>query len=101
MYDSTCTTILGTVSKFQDQSAVISNALPTIPSYTNPVKDYLTIFQETAIKQLHIYNTNGQSFMVEAINPNVFDLQFLTPGMYFVQGIQENSITSTIKIIKQ
>ena len=101
MYDSTCTTILGTVSKFQDQSAGISNALPSIHSYTNPVKDYLSIFQETVIEQLHIYNTNGQSFTVEAISPNVFDLQFLTPGMYFVQGIQENSITSTIKIIKQ
>jgi hypothetical protein len=101
MYDSTCTSVLGTVSKFQDQSAGLSNALLSIDSYTNPVMDYLTIFQETAIEQLRIYTTNGQIITAEPISPNVFDLQFLTPGMYFVQGVQENAVTSTIKIIKQ
>ena len=101
MYDSTCTTVLGTVSKFQDQNAGLSNEFSTISSYTNPVNDYLTIFQETAINQLKIYNTNGQVFTAEAISPNVFDLQFLSPGIYFVQGILDNSIISTIKIIKQ
>jgi hypothetical protein len=65
------------------------------------VNDYLTIFQETAINQLKIYNTNGQVFTAEAISPNVFDLQFLSPGIYFLQGILDNSIISTIKIIKQ
>lgn len=101
MYDSTCTSVLGTVSKFQDQNAGISNELQSIHSYTNPVKDYLTIFQETPIEQLRIYNANGQLFAAEALSPNVFDLQFLTPGIYFIQGVQENTITSTIKIIKQ
>jgi hypothetical protein len=101
MYDSTCTSVLGTVSKFQDQSAGLSNALLSIDSYTNPVMDYLTIFQETSIEQLRIYGANGQFFTAEALSPNVFDLQFLTPGMYFVQGVQENAVTSTIKIIKQ
>jgi hypothetical protein len=101
MYDSTCTSVLGTVSKFQDQSAGLSNALLSIDSYTNPVMDYLTIFQETAIEQLRIYTTNGQIITAEPISPNVFDLQFLTPGMYFVQGVQENAVTSMIKIIKQ
>jgi len=101
MYDSTCTSVLGTVSKFQDQSAGLSSEFSTISSYTNPVNDYLTIFQETAIDQVLIYNTNGQVFTAEAIGPNVFDLQFLSPGIYFVQGIQANSTTSIIKIIKQ
>lgn len=101
MYDSTCTSVLGTVSKFQDQSAGLSNALTSIDSYTNPVIDYLTIFQETAIEQLLIYTANGQLIIAEPISTNVFDLQFLTSGMYFVQGVQENALTSTIKIIKQ
>ena len=101
MYDTTCTTVLGIVSKFQDQGAGLSNELPSIQSYTNPVKDYFTIFQETAIEQLRIYSANGQVFSAEALSPNVFDLQFLSPGIYFIQGIQENAITSTIKIIKQ
>lgn len=101
MYDSTCTSVLGTVSKFQDQNATITYEQASIHSYTNPVKDYLTIFQETPIEQLRIYSANGQLFTAEALSPNVFDLQFLTPGMYFIQGIQENALTSTIKIIKQ
>lgn len=101
MYDSTCTSVLGTVSKFQDQSAGLSNALTSIDSYTNPVIDYLTIFQETAIEQLRIYTAHGQLIIADPISTNVFDLQILTPGMYFVQGVHENALTSTIKIIKQ
>jgi hypothetical protein len=58
-------------------------------------------FQETTIDQLRVFNANGQNFFVTALSPNMFDLQFLSPGMYFVQGIQANTITSTIKIIKQ
>jgi hypothetical protein len=101
LYDSTCTTILGTVSKFLDQSAGLSESVNSINSYTNPVADYLMFFQETTIDQLRVFNANGQNFFVTALSPNMFDLQFLSPGMYFVQGIQANTITSTIKIIKQ
>jgi hypothetical protein len=101
MYDSTCTSVLETVLKFQDQSAGLFSNIPSISPYTNPVKDYLTIFQETAIEQLRIYTTNGQIFTAEATSPNVFDLQFLSPGIYFIQGIQKNAITSVLKIIKQ
>jgi hypothetical protein len=101
LYDSTCTTILGTVSKFLDQSAGLSESVNSITSYTNPVVDYFVIFQETAIEKLRVFNANGQSFFVLALSPNMFDLQFLSPGIYFVQGLQENFITSTIKIIKQ
>jgi hypothetical protein len=98
MYDSTCTTILGTVSKFQDLNASLSEQINTSISYTNPVTDYLLIFQETEIEQLRVYTTNGQSFTVEAISPNVFDLRFLNPGMYFVQ---ENTNSTIFKLIKQ
>jgi hypothetical protein len=98
MYDSTCTTILGTVSKFQDLNASLSEQINTSISYTNPVTDYLLIFQETAIEQIHIYTTNGQSFFVNAVSPNMFDLRFLNPGMYFVQ---ENANSTIFKLIKQ
>lgn len=101
MYDSTCSTELGTVLKYQDQNLGLSNLLPAISLYTNPVNDNLTIFQEAPIEQLYIYNSNGQLFKVEPISPNVFDLQFLSPGMYFMQGIQENSVTTIHKIIKE
>jgi hypothetical protein len=76
---------------------------PTISStlsYTNPVSDYLEIFQETAIDQLSVYNTNGQHFFINATSPNVFDLGFLQAGIYFVKVAQENSTTNVFKVIK-
>ena len=101
MYDSTCTSLLGTVSKFQDQNAGLSPTMPSISSYTNPVIDYLFIFQEAAIERLLIYNANGQSFLATPMGTNVFDLRFLSPGMYFMQGVQENTNTDIYKLIKQ
>ncbi len=89
------------IDGYDDITKGLINYFPTISSYTNPVSDYLTIFQEAAIEQIRIYSAKGQLFTIEAIGSKVFDLQFLSPGIYFVQGIQGDSITSTIKIIKQ
>jgi hypothetical protein len=101
IYDTTCTSILGTVQKFVSQSAGIDPTSSSTLSYTNPVSDYLKIFQETAIDQLSIYNTNGQHFFIVATSPNVFDLRFLQAGIYFVKVAQENSTTNVFKVIKQ
>ena len=101
IYDTTCTSILGTVQKFVSQSAGIDPTSSSTLSYTNPVSDYLKIFQETAINQLSIYNTNGQHFFIVATSPNVFDLRFLQAGIYFVKVAQENSTTNVFKVIKQ
>ena len=101
IYDTTCTSILGTVQKFVSQGAGIDPTSSSTLSYTNPVSDYLKIFQETAIDQLSIYNTNGQHFFIVATSPNVFDLRFLQAGIYFVKVAQENSTTNIFKVIKQ
>jgi hypothetical protein len=101
IYDTTCTSILGTVQKFVAQGAGIDPTSSSTLSYTNPVSDYLKIFQETAIDQLSIYNTNGQHFFIVATSPNVFDLRFLQAGIYFVKVAQENSTTNIFKVIKQ
>jgi hypothetical protein len=100
LYDTTCTSVLGTVSKFQDASAGLSPAMNSIGSYTNPVTDYFFIFQEAEIGQLRIFNVNGKEFFIDALSPNVFDLQVLASGIYFVQGVRENNKTPIIKLIK-
>jgi hypothetical protein len=101
IYDTTCTSILGTVQKFQAQSAGLDPTINSTLSYTNPVSDYLKFYQETAINQLSIYNTNGQHFYIVATSPNVFDLRFLQAGIYFVKVAQENTTTNIFKLIKQ
>jgi hypothetical protein len=101
LYDTTCTTILGTVQKFQMQGAGIDPTIIAALSYSNPVSDYLKIFQETAIDELYIYNSNGQQFKINSMSSNVFDLRFLESGIYFAKVFQENSNTSTFRLIKQ
>jgi hypothetical protein len=101
IYDTTCSSILGTVNKFEEQNAGLDPAISSTITYTNPVSDYLRLFQETGIDQLYIYNTNGQNFLINAMSTNTFDLRFLQPGIYFVKVLKENSNTSTFKLIKQ
>ena len=101
IYDTTCTSILGTVQKFQAQGAGLDPTINSTLSYTNPVSDYLKFYQETAINQLSIYNTNGQHFFIVSTSPNVFDLRFLQAGIYFVKVAQENTTTNVFKLIKQ
>ena len=100
IYDTTCTSILGTVQKFESQGAGLDPTISFTLSYTNPVSGNLKIFQETAIDQLCIYNTNGQQFFIVATSPNVFDLSFLQAGIYFVKVDQENTTTKVFKVIK-
>jgi len=83
------------------QGAGIDPSIIAALSYNNPISDYLKIFQETAIDQVAIYNANGQKVVINAISPNTFDLRFLQSGIYFVKVLQENSNTSTFKLIKQ
>ena len=101
LYDTTCTSILGLVLKFGDQTAGISESINSAITYTNPVSDFLVFFQDDKIDQLQITNPNGQTFLVNAVNANVFDLRFLNAGIYFAQGIKENDKTQIYKVVKQ
>lgn len=101
LYDTTCTSILGTVSKFQDQSAGQFEAVTSSLSFSNPVTDYLEFFEETEFEALIIHSTSGQSFLVNAQSANVFDLRFLKPGIYIVHCISENNTTQLFKLMKQ
>lgn len=101
LFNSNCTTVLGTVLKFQNQGVGISETMAESISYSNPISDFLTFFQETPIDKLTIANSYGQTFTVNAQSPNVFDLRFLNAGIYFIEGFNKNEKTQTFKLIKQ
>jgi len=101
LFNTDCSSVLGTVLKFQGQGVGISEMMAQSISYSNPVTDFLRFFQETSIDKLIITNSYGQTFTVNAQSPNVFDLRFLNAGIYFIEGIQENKKTQTFKLIKQ
>ena len=68
--------------------------------YPNPATDVLNVLSENAIRQVEIYNAQGQ--LVKASDGNVESISIsnLTEGLYFVKVITDNG-TSTHKIVKK
>jgi hypothetical protein len=70
--------------------------------YPNPVKDILTISNESSISTVSIINLLGQQLIVKSINANEsqLDLSTLSAGTYLVKVKTEDNLEKTIKIVK-
>ena len=70
--------------------------------YPNPVKDILTISNESSISTVSIVNLLGQQLIFKSINANEsqLDLSTLSAGTYLVKVKTEDNLEKTIKIVK-
>ena len=74
-----------------------------ILSFSNPVKDYITIHANADLKQLHIYQING--VLVKSINNNltgkkVININDLSSGIYIIKAISNSGKLFSGKVIK-
>ncbi|MCF8220122.1 MAG: hypothetical protein K9I97_01440 [Cryomorphaceae bacterium] len=99
VFDTTCTTILTTVLKFNETSGIESTSTVNMDlSFENPVNQQLHIFSNTPISELTITDMQGKTFHLNAVETNVFDVLNLSTGFYVVTSANEQPVS--LKLIK-
>lgn len=99
VFDTTCTTILTTVLKFNETSGIESTSTVNMDlSFENPVNQQLHIFSNTPISELTITDMQGKTFHLKAVKTNVFDVLNLSTGFYVVTSANEQPVS--LKLIK-
>lgn len=70
--------------------------------YPNPVTDYITFTNNTAINSIEMYNQLGQKVLSNEYNSNIIkaDISGLANGLYMIK-IKSGSDEKTIKVIKE
>jgi hypothetical protein len=100
LYDTTCTSVLGTVRKFQDQTSDLAENLAENLSFNNPVAEYLVVKNNVEIPVIYLESLLGNDFTIYASAINTFDLNNLPSGIYFVRFFADSTTSSSQKIIK-
>jgi hypothetical protein len=99
VFDTTCTTILTTVLKFNETSGIESTSSINMDlSFENPVNQQLHIFSNTPISELTLTDMQGKTFHLKAVKTNVFDVLNLSTGFYVVTSANEQPVS--LKLIK-
>ena len=96
VFDSSCTTILTTVLKFNGTAGIEDYEMNY--RIENPVLDQLHIQAETAISDLVLNDLQGKEIRIQSSGNNVFDVSSLAKGCYVIQQINQSH--SNIKLIK-
>jgi hypothetical protein len=96
VFDSSCTTILTTVLKFNSTAGIEGTEMNY--RVENPVLDQLHIQTEVAISNLVLSDLQGKEVRIQSLGNNVFDVSTLAKGCYVIQQI--NQTPSNIKLIK-
>jgi hypothetical protein len=96
VFDSSCTTILTTVLKFNGTAGIEASEMNY--HIENPVLDQLHIQADVAISNLVLSDLQGKVIRMQSLGNNVFDISTLAKGCYVVQQI--NQSPSNIKLIK-
>ncbi len=91
IYDSTCVSILGTVLKFSQITALNEPFLNDLV-FTNPVMDELKFSSNELITVIEIMDTSGKSFVFKSENPNMFNIQSLPKGLYFLTSANKQKV---------
>jgi hypothetical protein len=100
LYDSTCTTILGTVSKFLDQSAGLSESVNPTYLYPNPTSDLITLNMTAANATIEVADAQGKILQTSNVeNGGTLSLASYETGMYIFRITTENG-TSIHRISK-
>ena len=78
------------------------NTPQTLTYYPNPVKNILTIKNESSINSIKVFNTLGQQVIESTINATEISVDFsaLNSGIYFVK-VHAGDAEQTIRIVKK
>jgi hypothetical protein len=87
----------------ENTTALIENTEANIQLYPNPSNGNSTItWNENAFKTVEIVKENGQLVVQDNVGfQNHYEINHLTPGMYFVKLITDNNQFQTRKLIVQ
>lgn len=97
VYDTTCTTILTTVLKFNGTSSIESTVDMDL-SIENPVNNQLHVFSSTPISELTVTDMQGKTYHLNAVETNVYDVSHLSNGFYIITQINQYPVS--IKLSK-
>lgn len=99
VFDTTCTTILTTVLKFNETSGIESTSTVNMDlSFENPVNQQLHIFSNTPISELTLSDMQGKTYHLNAVETNVYDVSNLSNGFYVITRANEQPVS--LKLIK-
>lgn len=98
VFDTTCTTILTTVLKFNGIAGNESTPFDMNLKIENPVSDQLHILSNTPISELTLSDMQGKTYQLNAVETNVYDVSNLSNGIYFITRANEQPLS--IKLIK-
>jgi hypothetical protein len=90
VYDSSCSTILSTVLKFNSNTLNLNETAMDF-SITNPVENTLICFGDKPIFAIEIIDLFGKKYLFTAEETNHFDLSGLAPGYYFISQVNNQS----------
>lgn len=90
-------------TKLDQSLAVNESGTKSASFYPNPVKDVLSISNQSVINNVQIYSTSGQLQMEQKVNEKSakVNLSKLSPGMYIVKITDQSLKTQTINVIKK
>jgi hypothetical protein len=78
----------------------IDNSSTAITIFPNPANDYLYIQTNDNVKQLDVYNIQGQLIRTEQTNTSSVDINNLASGMYILRITSDKGV-STHKFVKK
>jgi len=99
VYDSSCTSLLQSVIKFEEGSSSLVKVEPANPRLINPVRDNLHFVGVDEVSDLIVRNMLGQTVAEYTVGNN-FSVGFLPSGVYLLEcKINEKNIQ--LKFLKQ
>lgn len=80
----------------------IDRKFAQLACYPNPVKDVVTITNDTPLQQLELFNTTGQLLLAQAATEETtqLNIEHLPAGVYFLKAGSGTAV-QTLKLIKQ
>jgi predicted nucleic acid-binding Zn finger protein len=67
--------------------------------YPNPMRNVLTIQSKEAVKNVQVYNLNGQEFFISAMGERTYDASLLPTGLYMVK-VTTATGSKVLKVLK-
>jgi hypothetical protein len=96
VYDSSCSTILSTVSKFGSIANLETLSLEF--NFTNPAQSEIQFYYPETIEQIELYDLIGHQYILKPNGQNRFDVTELPAGIFILRKV--NAVSSNQKLIK-